>query len=103
VMALDLVQHAIVTLAAVAAGWVVVRRVVGAVKPAGGGAPKCSSCPAARPPTLQKFNAPESGRRGASPYIPEHQRSPHDLDTNQRRRQASNATPLFICGINELA
>jgi hypothetical protein len=52
-MSLDIVQHAIVTVAAIGAGWVVVRRVVGVVKPAGGAAPKCSSCPAARPQDQQ--------------------------------------------------
>jgi hypothetical protein len=52
-MSLDIVQHAIVTLAAIGAAWVVVRRVVGVVKPAGGAAPKCASCPAARPQDAQ--------------------------------------------------
>ena len=45
----DVIQHAIVTLAAIGAAWLVVRRVFTVVKPIGGGAPKCASCPAARP------------------------------------------------------
>jgi len=44
----DFIQHAIVTLAAIGAAWVVVRRVFTVVKPAGGGAPKCASCPSAQ-------------------------------------------------------
>jgi hypothetical protein len=52
-MGFDIIQHAIVTVAAIGAAWMVVRRVVGVVKPAGGGAPKCSSCPAARPQDQQ--------------------------------------------------
>ena len=46
----EMVQHAIVTIAAAGAAWVVVRRVVGVVKPAGGktaGGPTCASCPSA--------------------------------------------------------
>ena len=46
--AADLVQHAVVTLAALGAAWVIVRRVFSFVKPAGGGPPKCASCPAAQ-------------------------------------------------------
>jgi len=49
----DIVQHALVTLAAIGAAWVVVRRVFTVVKPTGGGAPKCASCPVARPPDQQ--------------------------------------------------
>jgi hypothetical protein len=45
----DFIQHAIVTLAAIGAAWIVVRRVFTIVKPAGGGAPKCASCPSAAP------------------------------------------------------
>jgi hypothetical protein len=48
-MGADFIQHAIVTLAAIAAAWVVVRRLFTVVKPLGGGAPKCASCPAAAP------------------------------------------------------
>ncbi|HEY6361794.1 MAG TPA: hypothetical protein VIX63_11855 [Vicinamibacterales bacterium] len=47
------VQHAIVTVAAIGAAWVVIRRVLGVVKSSGGGAPKCSSCPAVRPQDQQ--------------------------------------------------
>jgi hypothetical protein len=47
-MDFDFIQHAIVTLAATGAAWVLVRRVFGVVKPSGGGAPKCASCPAAQ-------------------------------------------------------
>lgn len=42
----EILQHAIVTLAAAGAAWVVVRRVVGVVKPTGGSS--CASCPSAR-------------------------------------------------------
>jgi hypothetical protein len=42
----ELVQHALVTLAAVAAAGIVVRRVFTTVRP-DTGAPKCASCPAA--------------------------------------------------------
>ena len=42
----DFIQHAIVTLAAVGSAWFVARRVFAFVKPAGGAAPKCASCPA---------------------------------------------------------
>ena len=44
----DFIQHAIVTLAAIGAGWFVARRVFTFVKPAGGAAPKCASCPSAQ-------------------------------------------------------
>ena len=44
----DIVQHALVTLVAIGAAWVVVRRVFTVVKPTGGGAPKCASCPSAQ-------------------------------------------------------
>ena len=44
----DFIQDAIVTLAAIGAAWFVARRVIGFVKPAGGAAPKCASCPAAQ-------------------------------------------------------
>jgi hypothetical protein len=44
----DFVQHAIVTLAAIGAAWFVAHRVFSFVKPAGGGAPKCASCPSAQ-------------------------------------------------------
>ena len=47
-MPIDFIQHAIVTLAACGAAWVIVRRVFTTVKPARGGAPKCASCPAAQ-------------------------------------------------------
>ena len=48
-MTADFIQHAIVTLVAVGAAWVVVRRVfTTVVPPAGGGAPKCASCPSAQ-------------------------------------------------------
>ena len=43
---LDILQHVVVTLAALAAGWIVVRRVFTAVAP-GAGAPQCASCPVA--------------------------------------------------------
>jgi len=44
----DFIQHALVTLAAMGAAWFVARRVFAFVKPAGGAAPKCASCPAAQ-------------------------------------------------------
>ena len=46
-MGADFFQHAIVTLAAIGAAWVVARRLFTVVKPVGGGAPKCASCPSA--------------------------------------------------------
>ena len=47
-MTADIIQHAMVTLAAAGAAWVVVRRVFTTVVPAAGGAPKCASCPSAQ-------------------------------------------------------
>jgi hypothetical protein len=44
---LDLLQHAFVTFAAIAAAWIIVRRVFRAVLP-GPTAHKCASCPAAQ-------------------------------------------------------
>jgi hypothetical protein len=44
----DFIQHAIVTLAAIGAAWFVARRVFSFVKPTGGAAPKCASCPASQ-------------------------------------------------------
>jgi hypothetical protein len=43
-----LVQHAIVTLAAIAAASIIARRVFTTVRPATGQTSKCASCPAAR-------------------------------------------------------
>ena len=43
-----LVQDALVTLAAIIAAWIVVRRVFTTVRPVSGAAPKCASCPAAQ-------------------------------------------------------
>ena len=48
-MGADFIQHAMVTLAAIGAAWVVVRRLFTVAKPLGGGAPKCASCPSAAP------------------------------------------------------
>jgi hypothetical protein len=56
-MPAELVQHAIVTLAAIGAGWVIVRRVFSFVKPAGGAAPKCASCPAAQGQKAQPLSS----------------------------------------------
>jgi len=53
-MDFEMVQHAIVTLVAAGAVWVVARRVFTAVKPSGG--PKCASCP----------SAPAAARQGLS-------------------------------------
>ena len=49
-MGADTIQHAIVTLAAAGAAWVVIRRVFTVVKPTGGS--KCASCP----------SSPQAGR-----------------------------------------
>ena len=46
-MDLEMVQHAVVTLVAAGAVWVVIRRVFSVVKPTGGS--KCASCPVAKP------------------------------------------------------
>ena len=57
----DFIQDAIVTLAAFGAAWVVVRRVLGVVKPAAGGPPKCASCasaPAQKPQPLSSEAKP---------------------------------------------
>ncbi len=50
----DLVQHALVTLVAMAAVAIVLRRLVGVARPAPGAAPACANCPSnatARPRT----------------------------------------------------
>jgi hypothetical protein len=44
-MDLEMLQHAIVTLTAAGAAWVVFRRVFSVMKPTAG--PKCASCPSA--------------------------------------------------------
>lgn len=43
----ELLQHVIVTIVALGAAGVIVRRVFGVVQPAGGN-PQCASCPSAR-------------------------------------------------------
>mgnify|MGYP006919826319 CR=1 FL=1 len=43
----EILQHAMVTLVAAGAAWVVIRRVFVTVSPGGGS--KCASCPSARP------------------------------------------------------
>jgi hypothetical protein len=43
---MELLQHGVVTLAALGAAWVIVRRVFTAVAP-GPSSPQCASCPAA--------------------------------------------------------
>ncbi len=42
---MELVQHVIVTLVAMAAAGLVVRRLVGVARPAPGAAPACANCP----------------------------------------------------------
>ncbi len=42
---MDLVQHAIVTLVAMAAVAVLLRRLVGVARPGAGAAPACANCP----------------------------------------------------------
>lgn len=45
----DLLQHAVVTLVAVAAAWIVLQRVFGVFGPArAAGGPGCASCPSSR-------------------------------------------------------
>ncbi|RPI57296.1 MAG: hypothetical protein EHM55_02400 [Acidobacteria bacterium] len=44
-----LVQHVLVTLAAIAAASIVVRRVFTTVRPGAEAAPRCASCPVAQP------------------------------------------------------
>jgi hypothetical protein len=56
----DFIQHAIVTLAAMGAAWFVARRVFSFVKPAGGAAPKCASCPANRAHTPAQVASSEA-------------------------------------------
>jgi hypothetical protein len=54
----DIIQNGIVTLAAIGAAWIVVRRLFVFVKPAAGAAPKCASCPAAqRQPVAQRLSS----------------------------------------------
>lgn len=66
---LDILQHVIVTLAALAAAWIVVRRVFTAVAP-GAGAPQCASCPVAHGKSAPSAApAPTAGSPTAQPMI----------------------------------
>ena len=49
---MEMLQHAIVTLAAAGAALIVFRRVFSVVKPAGGS--KCASCPSAQAPAARQ-------------------------------------------------
>ena len=54
-MDVETLQHAVVTLTAAGAVWVVVRRVFSVVKPTA--EPKCASCPSARSLPRQELGA----------------------------------------------
>ena len=64
-MGAELFQDALVTLAAAAAAWTVLRRVFTAVKPAAGATPACASCPRAAAHAAAAPRDPES--RGTLP------------------------------------
>ena len=59
---LDIFQHVVVTLAALAAAWIVLRGEFTAVAP-GAGAPQCASCPVAQ----RKSAAPAAAARTETP------------------------------------
>ena len=67
----DFIQHAIVTLAAIGAAWFVARRVFSFVKPAGGAAPKCASCPSAAPQRVRVGDPSAQAHKPAQPLSSE--------------------------------
>jgi hypothetical protein len=60
----DTLQHAIVTLAAAGAAWVVIRRVFTVVKPTGGS--KCASCPSSQQAARGYSGKPSEGDKPRS-------------------------------------
>ena len=60
----ELAQHVVVTLAALSAAAIIVRRVFGAIAPGGGSGSPCDSCPSA---ALHRKTLPRSGESSQEP------------------------------------